>query len=57
MRFEKSYLCYTRDMAAGKKRPVKLVKITDEAIIVRCASGDGMIREEMWQDEKGNTAR
>ncbi len=44
-------------MAAGKKRPVKLVKVTDEAIIVRCAAGDGMIREEMWEDEKGNAGR
>ena len=44
-------------MAARKKRPVELVKITDEAIIVRCAAGDGMIREEMWEDQKGNTVR
>lgn len=44
-------------MAAGKKRLERLVKVTDEAMIVRCAAGDGLIREEMWEDENGNAVR
>ncbi|MDR3738413.1 MAG: hypothetical protein P4L40_05270 [Terracidiphilus sp.] len=44
-------------MAAGKKRLGSLVKVTDEAIIVRCVAGDGLIREEMWEDEQGNAVR
>lgn len=44
-------------MAAAKKRAEKLVKVTDEAMIVRCVAGHGLIREEMWEDEQGNAVR
>jgi predicted transcriptional regulator len=36
---------------------MKLVKVTDEAALVRCASGDGLIREEVWKDAEGKVIR
>lgn len=44
-------------MAAARKRAVKPVKVVDEATVVRCAAGGGLIREETWQDAQGKTVR
>ncbi len=44
-------------MSPARKRARKPVKVTDEATVIRCASGDGLIREERWEDEDGNTVR
>jgi len=44
-------------MTAAKKRAGKLVKVTDEVAAVRCAAGDGLIREEVWKDEAGQVVR
>jgi hypothetical protein len=39
---------------AAKKR---LRKVVDEVSPVRCVSGPGLIREEVWQDASGEVAR
>lgn len=44
-------------MTAAKKRAGKLVKVTDEVAAIRCAAGDGLIREEVWRDESGRVVR
>ena len=44
-------------MAAARRQLGKLVKALDEAAVVRCVSGDGMIREETWEDAEGNVVR
>ncbi len=38
-------------------RADKPVKAADEAAVVRCAAGDGLIREERWEDSEGNVVR
>jgi len=38
-------------------RPVRLRKVVDETTEVRCASGRGLIREEVWQSENGDVVR
>jgi hypothetical protein len=40
--------------AAG---PAKPVKVTDETAAIRCAAGDGLIREEVWKDADGKVVR
>ena len=40
-------------MSAARKPAEKLVKIVDECAAVRCAAGDGLIREEVWADAEG----
>jgi len=57
MRWIISYLCYTWCMAPRKKQVAKLVKATDEVAFVRCVSGDGLIRAEVWKDSKGKVVR
>ena len=37
------------------KRPLR--KIVDETSRVRCPAGDGLIREEVWEDEDGQIQR
>ena len=44
-------------MAAARKHAGKPVKVTDEMAVIRCAAGDGVIREEVWQDEDGKVVR
>ena len=44
-------------MALSKPRVGKPVKVTDESAAIRCVAGDGLIREEMWEDAKGNVVR
>ena len=44
-------------MALSKLRVGKPVKATDESAAIRCVAGDGLIREEMWEDAKGNAVR
>src|ERR1017187_3933779 len=44
-------------MAAARRPVHKLVKVTDEAVPVRCVAGDGLIREEVWKDAEGNVVR
>jgi hypothetical protein len=44
-------------MAAARKKAGKPIKVTDEAIAVRCAVGVGVIREEMWEDDQGKVVR
>jgi hypothetical protein len=44
-------------MAAARKPVHKPVKVTDEAAPVRCVAGDGLIREEVWEDAEGNAIR
>jgi hypothetical protein len=44
-------------MSPARKRARKPVKVTDEATVIRCASGDGLLREEVWKDAKGNVVR
>jgi hypothetical protein len=38
-------------------RPVRPRKVVDESTEVRCASGRGLIREEVWQSESGDVVR
>jgi hypothetical protein len=44
-------------MASVKKKAGKPMKVTDEAIAVRCTAGVGVIREEIWEDAQGNQVR
>jgi hypothetical protein len=44
-------------MAAARKPTSKPVKVTDEAAAIRCAAGDGAIREEVWEDAGGRIVR
>jgi len=44
-------------MAAAGKKLGKPVKVTDEIAAVRCVSGDGAIREEVWKDATGSVVR
>ena len=44
-------------MTGKKKRVSKPVKVTDEIAAVACATGDGLIREEVWKDETGKVVR
>jgi hypothetical protein len=44
-------------MAAARKQVGKLVKVTDEIAAIRCAAGDGSIREEVWEDVDGSVVR
>jgi hypothetical protein len=44
-------------MAAARKPVQQAVKVTDEAGVIRCAAGDGLIREEVWEDAEGNVIR
>lgn len=52
-----SHLCYALFMAAASKQTGKPHKVTDEVAMVRCAAGDGLIREKVWEDEEGNVVR
>ena len=47
------YLCY--DPQVTKKG--RLRKVVDETTQVRCALGQGLIREEVWQDSRGAVAK
>lgn len=38
------------------KKP-RLHKVVDVRSVVRCATGYGLIREEVWEDAHGNVAR
>ena len=38
-------------------RPARPRKVVDETTQVRCATGRGAIREEVWQDAAGEVAR
>jgi Family of unknown function (DUF6516) len=42
-------------MRMAAKRALR--KVVDEISPVRCASGQGLIREEVWQDEDGRVVR
>jgi hypothetical protein len=44
-------------MAAPAMRTSKPVKVTDEIAAIRCAAGDGLIREEVWNDAAGRIVR
>jgi hypothetical protein len=33
------------------------VKVTNESAAIRCVTGDGLIREEVWKDAGGNVFR
>jgi hypothetical protein len=44
-------------MAPRKKQVAKLEKATDEVSFVRCVSGDGLIRVEVWKDANGKVVR
>ena len=44
-------------MTAARKQAARLIKIVDESAVIRCAGGDGLIREEMWEDSEGNVVR
>jgi hypothetical protein len=39
------------------KKVERLTKTVDERAEVRCANSRGIIREEVWQDSKGNVAK
>jgi Family of unknown function (DUF6516) len=47
------YLCY--DPRVKKTR--RLRKIVDETTQVRCAFGQGLIREGVWKDSRGTVAK
>src|ERR1035438_6454891 len=40
-------------MASARKKARKPIKVTDEMAAIRCAVGDGIIREEVWEDVGG----
>ena len=44
-------------MAAARKKAGKPIKVTDELAAIRCATGIGAIREEVWKDEDGVVVR
>jgi len=44
-------------MTAARKPDGKPVKVTDEITTIRCAAGDGLIREEVWKTVEGLVAR
>lgn len=44
-------------MTAARKTAGKLIKVTDELAAIRCAAGEGAIREEVWEDAKGHIVR
>jgi hypothetical protein len=44
-------------MTAARKQAGKLVKVTDEVAVIRCATGDGLLREEVWKDAGGRVVR
>ncbi|MGA2535271.1 MAG: hypothetical protein ABSF53_04595 [Terracidiphilus sp.] len=44
-------------MTAARKQGGKLVKVTDEITAIRCAAGDGLVREEVWKADDGSVAR
>ncbi len=44
-------------MSPARKKARKPVKVTDEASVIRCVAGDGLIREEVWKDAKGIVVR
>jgi hypothetical protein len=44
-------------MTAASKQGGKFVKVTDEIAVIRCAAGDGLIREEVWRADDGSVAR
>jgi hypothetical protein len=44
-------------MAAARKRAAGPAKVTDEAAVIQCAAGPGVIREETWEDAQGNLIR
>ncbi len=39
------------------KKAERLTKTVDETAEVRCSDNRGVIREEVWQDSKGNVAK
>lgn len=39
------------------KRTAPPIKVVDETAYVRCVSGQGTIREEVWQDAHGHMVR
>jgi len=44
-------------MTAARRPVQKPVKVTDEAALIRCTAGDGLIREEVWKDAEGKVIR
>jgi hypothetical protein len=44
-------------LASARKSERKPVKVIDESAVVRCLAGDGVIREEVWEDASGNAVR
>jgi len=44
-------------MTAARRPVQKPVKVTDEAALVRCVAGDGLIREEVGKDVDGRVVR
>jgi hypothetical protein len=44
-------------MASARKKARKPIKVTDEMAAIRCAVGDGIIREEVWEDVGGAVVR
>ena len=48
-----SYLCYNNSM----KKVELPIKVVDETTEVRCSIGQGIMREEVWQDSAGNVVK
>jgi hypothetical protein len=40
-----------------RRRPAKVAKVVDETTFVRCLTGTGIIREEVWQDQSGKVTK
>jgi hypothetical protein len=48
-----SYLCYDNSV----KKIELPIKVVDETTEVRCSIGQGIMREEVWQDSAGNVVK
>jgi hypothetical protein len=44
-------------MASARKSEDKPVKVIDESSVIRCAAGNGVVREEVWVDVDGMVVR
>ena len=44
-------------MTAAGKDSSKTVKVVDEVAVIRCVTGDGLVREEVWEDASGQVVR
>ena len=39
------------------RKSYRAVKVVDDTTFIRCAGGQGVVREEVWQDERGEIVR